>query len=141
MATVRRRPAACNKAGVEHLIILELSNHHCHHYFHNFHNDVSIMLKIISIKNDYQVKEAVILGHDGNVWAASQDFSVNTKDSSHHHQQHCHQYHQHYQHQDHSHFYHHHHHQVTPEELKKIVDDYNSVDTLAQSGVTVAGTR
>jgi len=52
-----------------------------------------------------QVKEAVILGHDGNVWAASQDFSV------------------------------------TPEELKKIVGDYNSVDTLAQSGVTVAGTR
>jgi len=52
-----------------------------------------------------QVKEAVILGHDGNVWAASQDFSV------------------------------------TPEELKKIVDDYNSVDTLAQSGLTVAGTR
>ena len=30
---------------------------------------------------------------------------------------------------------------MTPEELKKIVDDYNSVDTLAQSGLTVAGTR
>ena len=26
-----------------------------------------------------QVKEAVILGHDGNVWAASQDFSVSSK--------------------------------------------------------------
>merc|ERR1712059_136609 len=52
-----------------------------------------------------QVKEAVILGHDGNVWATSHDFSV------------------------------------TPEELKRIVADYNSVDTLAQSGVTLAGTR
>ena len=52
-----------------------------------------------------QVKEAVILGHDGNVWATSQDFTV------------------------------------SPEELKKIVGNYNSVDTLAQEGVTLAGTR
>ena len=52
-----------------------------------------------------QVKEAVILGHDGNVWATSQDFPV------------------------------------TPEELKVIAANYSKVDTLAQSGLTVAGVR
>ena len=42
---------------------------------------ITIILNIVSIIFiiDRQVKEAVILGHDGNVWAASQDFSVNTK--------------------------------------------------------------
>ena len=52
-----------------------------------------------------QVKEAAILGHDGNVWAASTDFPV------------------------------------TPEELKVIAANYSKVDTLAQSGLTVAGVR
>ena len=44
------------------------------------HNDLfvkTLFSTMILIPN--QVKEAVILGHDGNVWAASQDFSVSSK--------------------------------------------------------------
>ena len=52
-----------------------------------------------------QVQEAVILGHDGNVWATSADFAA------------------------------------TPEEMKKIADNFSSMETMAQTGITVAGTK
>ena len=40
---------------------------------------VTVFLEHPIITSPNQVKEAVILGHDGNVWAASQDFSVSSK--------------------------------------------------------------
>ena len=46
------------------------------------HNDLfikTLFSSIMLIPSPNQVKEAVILGHDGNVWAASQDFSVSSK--------------------------------------------------------------
>ena len=46
------------------------------------HNDLfikTLFSTMILMPSPNQVKEAVILGHDGNVWAASQDFSVSSK--------------------------------------------------------------
>ena len=46
------------------------------------HNDLfikTLFFSMMLIPSPNQVKEAVILGHDGNVWAASQDFSVSSK--------------------------------------------------------------
>ena len=46
------------------------------------HNDLfikTLFSSMMLMPSPNQVKEAVILGHDGNVWAASQDFSVSSK--------------------------------------------------------------
>jgi len=51
------------------------------------------------------VKNAVICGHDGNIWAKSGDFAVTT------------------------------------DELKNIIGKFNDVGKLAETGITVAGTR
>ena len=40
---------------------------------------IFVFSTMMLIPSPNQVKEAVILGHDGNVWAASQDFSVSSK--------------------------------------------------------------
>jgi profilin len=51
------------------------------------------------------VTKAVIAGHDGSIWAASEGFKISTED------------------------------------IKKLLVNFENRDTLAQNGVTVAGTR
>lgn len=55
--------------------------------------------------NTKVIKNAVICGHDGNIWASSKDFAA------------------------------------TSQELKDIIGKFDSVDTLAATGVKVANTK